>query len=152
MMVVFVRHGERRRADVDPGLTSAGRRMAFETGQWIGAQAWGTVTFLTTPTTRTRQTTAELRMALDSDAPVLECAMPEQEAELDLWLRGLLNAAPAADVLVCVGHHPTIELLQCRYPPPVCIPRGNFACAMALRVHNETDMTCVASWPGRPSF
>ena len=35
MRVAFVRHGERRKGEADPELTSFGVRMVSETGAWL---------------------------------------------------------------------------------------------------------------------
>jgi phosphohistidine phosphatase SixA len=152
MIVVFVRHGEKRRGESDPELTSAGRRMAAETGRWIQAQGWIPSLVVTTPTERTRQTVEELALALEVDVPVEERDLPELSEDLVVLLEGLLVRRPSLTVALCVGHHPMIDLIKRRYAVPVAVPRVHFASAIALQVDEPGSARCVAAWPGRPSF
>ena len=64
MTIAFIRHGEPRRSESDPGLTSAGRRMAMEAGQWLASQGLTPTSIQCTPTQRTRDTAEELSLVL----------------------------------------------------------------------------------------
>ena len=152
MVVIFVRHGEKRRSESDPELTSAGRRMAFETGRWIGEQGWSPALLLTTPTERTRQTAEEIQLALSSDAPVEERDLPELPDDLEALIGRLWSRRPRPSVVVCSGHHPMMDLLKGLYEPPVTIPRVHFASAIVLEVSAPDAVRCVGAWPGRPSL
>lgn len=152
MVVVFIRHGEKRRSESDPELTSAGRRMAFETGRWLGEQGWVPSLILTTPTARTRQTAEELQLALGAAVLVEERDLPELQEDLADLLEALAARRPALSVVVCVGHHPMMDLLKREHPPAVEIPRTNFASAIALEVSASGVVQAVSAWAGRPSW
>lgn len=152
MVVVFIRHGEKRRTESDPELTSAGRRMSFETGRWLGEQGWVPSLILTTPTSRTRQTAEELQLALESTVPVEERDLPELSEDLADLLEVLVARRPALSVVVCVGHHPMMDVVKRQHPPAIPIPRTNFASAIALEISAEGAVQVLSAWPGRPSW
>jgi len=152
MRVVFVRHGEKRRGESDPELTANGRRMAHETGLWLTNQGLVPSLFVSTPTARTRQTVEELVRAMASDAPTEEGDLPELEDDLEAMLGRLAARSPSLEVVICVGHHPTIDMLKRSLSVPVQIPRVNLACAIVLEASPGGDAACVAAWPGRPSY
>ncbi|MEL6347314.1 MAG: histidine phosphatase family protein [Myxococcota bacterium] len=145
MVVVFIRHGEKRRTESDPELTSAGRQMASETGRWLVTQNFIPDLIITTATHRTRQTVEEIGIVLEREIPVEERHLPDLHRDWqDLVERLAARHTPPA-VVVCVGHHPTMNMLKRAYPPPVEIPRRHFASAIAIE-----DGRCVGAWPGRP--
>ncbi len=141
MHIIFVRHGARRSGESDPELTSWGRRMAAETGQWIGKQGIVLTAVRSTPTRRTQQTAAEITAALALEVAITHGEVPE---ELSAW-GGLLDAG---DALLLVGHHPTMDML--RHTFRLSVPRSNFASAVVLE-STGAGWTVVSSWPGRPS-
>ena len=149
MVVVFTRHGEKRRGESDPELTSWGRRMALETGRWLLGQDIRPAVLLTTPTPRTRQTAEELALGLETDAPRHEPPLPEDEDGLSALLEALWSAHGPDGAVVCVGHHPTIDLLRQMYAFPVRVPEANGACAIVLS-GQPGAWQCAAAWPGRP--
>lgn len=151
MVVVFVRHGEKRGGESDPGLTSWGRRMASETGRWLSSQGIRPTAFWLTPTQRTRETTEELLLAMGVDAPQREVRfLPEDEAGWEALLRAIKVAEGEAAVVVCVGHHPTVDLLRSQYALPVRIPPQNAACAIIVEGQPGGTWHCQGAWPGRP--
>ncbi len=149
MQVVYVRHGERRKGEADPELTSAGRRMALETGRWLAARGFSPSLIVHTPTARTRQTAEELALAL-SPAPVeIHPATPESPRSWEALVQPFLARLGPEGRLLLVGHHPTLHFLIDTFgPPPVAIPRANFAAALVLERTLERWI-CTAAWPGR---
>lgn len=153
MRIVFVRHGERRKGESDPALTSAGRRMARETALWLEDRGAAPARIVTTPTTRTRETAEELALVF-SRAAVLE--RPESPEHRDDWdrLLDLLAREPGLDRTLClVGHHPTVDLLLREFgPAPVPVPRHHFASALILgpvTPRRAGPWTIHSAWPGR---
>jgi phosphohistidine phosphatase SixA len=126
--------------------------MAFETGRWLVDQGWVPSLILTTPTARTRQTTEELQLALGAAVLVEERGLPELLGDLADLLEALAARRPALSVVVCVGHHPMMDLLKREHPPAVEIPRTNFASAIALEVSAPGVVQAVSAWAGRPSW
>ncbi|MFT5679111.1 MAG: phosphohistidine phosphatase [Myxococcota bacterium] len=147
MKVIFVRHGERRKGESDPELTSWGRRMSTETGHWIQAQGLTPDQVIVTPTMRTRQTVEEILLVFSAPIPIREAGLPELLEDWD----ALLETIPEKGVALLVGHHPTMDMLRRELGPlPVSVPRGHFASAVVLEADGGS-WRCAASWPGRPA-
>lgn len=149
MRIAFVRHGEKRRGESDPALTSAGRRMARETGLWLRDLGLSPLLVLCTPTTRTRETAEELMAVLPS-APLEERTdLPESRDDWDVLVDPLIRRLGPTAELLLVGHHPTLHFLADSFgPPPVPVPRHHFAAALVLdRLGGRWATT--ESWPGR---
>jgi phosphohistidine phosphatase SixA len=154
MRIVFVRHGERRKGESDPALTSAGRRMARETALWLRDHGVSPAHVVSTPTTRTRETADELSLVF---ADAARHDRPESPEHRDDWdrLLDVLARAPGLDRTVClVGHHPTVDLLLREYgPAPVAVPRHHFASALVLdprAAGRRADGWSIRfAWPGR---
>ena len=149
MQIAFIRHGERRRNESDPALTSAGRRMASEAARWLQRQGFVPTTVVSTPTRRTRQTAEELCLVFPAAQLIEHPAEPEGEAAWEALLSELpLDRGP----LVLVGHHPTVEMLLHAFgPPPVAIPPHHFASALLLEPAPGPGWRIRAAWPGRAS-
>jgi phosphohistidine phosphatase SixA len=154
MRIIFVRHGERRRGERDPELTSAGRRMARETGQWIqdwARDAGATVSKLVhTPTARTRQTADEIMLVL---GPVPVTVHPAEPYDVTAWQRltgSLQGPTDTGETMLLVGHHPTVDFLLRAYgPAPVTVPLHHLASALVLESPDGGAWTIAAAWPGR---
>ena len=71
---------------------------------------------------------------------------------LDALLDALTVNDAGVDAVICVGHHPTMDLLRRRYALPVPVPQRHLASAIALAVTPGRDVHCVAAWAGRPSI
>lgn len=149
MQVVFVRHGERRRNESDPELTSAGRRMVAETGGWLAGRGFAPTLILTTPTVRTRQTVEELALILPAAPVELVPELPETAAAWEPFVNPLRARLGEGAGLLLVGHHPTLHLLADRFGPlPAPLPRHHFAAALVLEPL-PSGWACTAVWPGR---
>ena len=68
---------ERRRSEVDPELTSAGRRMALKLGSGSLPSNGDVWRCISTPTTQAQQTAQEIRLALQCDVPISARDLPE---------------------------------------------------------------------------
>lgn len=151
MKVVFVRHGERRKGESDPELTSWGRRMSTETGRWLQSQGLTPDQVIMTPTMRTRQTAEEILLVFSAPIPTREAGLPELMEDWDALMDALAEEVPEGGVALLVGHHPTMDMLKRELgPTPVTVPRGNFAAAVVLE-SGGSGWRCTAAWPGRPS-
>ena len=151
MKIVFVRHGERRKGESDPELTSWGRRMSTETGHWLQDQGLQPDLVWVTPTMRTRQTAEEIRLVFSAPIPTREAGLPELMEDWDALEDALSAALPEGGVALLVGHHPTMDMIKQEFGPlPVNVPRGNFAAAAVLE-SADGRWTCTAAWPGRPA-
>lgn len=162
-MLVFIRHAKPRRSEHDPGLTSAGVRMAREAAGWVAQQLTplapsGPVRVLHTPTQRTRQTAEAVQEWLGDRARLEEVdSLPETVSELDLLaarLSGSLDGLPPRPLpaTVLVGHHTTVVGLSRELAPQTpahLLPSTiNFAVGIALHADKGT-WGIRALWPGR---
>jgi phosphohistidine phosphatase SixA len=149
MRIVFIRHGERRRGESDPALTSAGRRMARETALWLQDQGVRPAWLISTPTTRTRETAEELALVFPDAARAERPESPEVSVDWEQLTEQLADDPGLDAPVVLVGHHPTVELLlDLVGPPPVPVPIRNFCSALVLD-RAATGWTIAAAWPGR---
>ena len=148
MKIVFIRHGARRSSESDPELTSQGRKMSFETGQWLGKKGHLPDAILSTPTQRTQQTAAECLLGCDKGLSIQSINIPEQWEE---WLDFLEELGDSfSNNLAIVGHHPTMYLLTKHYD--VKVPGHHFASAVVLQKLANRQWNCIDSWPGRADF
>lgn len=150
MRITFVRHGEKRRNEADPELTSAGVRMAGETGLWLAGRGFRPDLVVLTPTARTRQTAAEILACL-GPAPLRERAeLPDSRQDWEAWTTRLAAELGDAVHLLLVGHHPTQHMLIDSYgPPPNPVPRHHLATALILDSLPRGSWAFVDAWPGR---
>lgn len=149
MRTVFIRHGERRKGESDPSLTSQGRRMAREAALWLEAQGVVPVAIVSTPTARTRETAEELALVFPDAVHTERSESPEVPVDWDLLTEQLVATTLPDGPLVLVGHHPTVDLLLRSYgPPPVPVPVHHY-CSVLVLDHSRTGWSISAAWPGR---
>ena len=150
MTIAFIRHGEPRRSESDPGLTSAGRRMAMEAGQWLASQGLTPTSIQCTPTQRTRDTAEELSLVFSG----LEVRERDGEPhDLSDWRRLVAPLRRTPGLHVLVGHHPTLALLLRAFgPPPEPVPVHHYAAALLLLPAEEPAWRIHAAWPGRAAL
>jgi len=152
MRIAFVRHGERRKNETDPELTSFGFRMVEETSQWLSDFGFIPDLALSTPTIRTQQTATTLLGRFPHVSIERIEHAPETQAEWERWTQSLKNHHSAPNNVLLVGHHPTMEMLiQCYGPAPVVVSRHQFAVGLILQTAPETSWVLTHAWPGRTS-
>lgn len=150
MRVVFVRHGARRGNDLDPPLTSAGHRMAAETGEWLAFHQVMPDHCLVTPTARTRETADNLLAQVPHVRQQVVPSLPESLGEWSSLVRTWGPRIGDHGVLLLVGHHPSLSfLLQAFGPPPEPVPLGNFAACVVVDPIFTGAWVISAAWPGR---
>ena len=153
MRVLFVRHGERRKGEADPELTSFGFRMVEETATWL--HTFGLMPDLVqhTPTRRTEQTTDTLIARLPTTARETIPEAPELTLEWEQWIAELQSRPSPPDTVLLVGHHPTLEMLLQSYgPAPAAVSRHHFAVGLLLESGDNESWTITHAWPGRSSL
>lgn len=151
MRIIFIRHGERRKGETDPALTSAGHRMAREAALWMRDQGIQPTRILHTPTRRTRQTADEIGLVFPAAERSERPESPEVEVDWNQLVAALEGQAGAEAPLALVGHHPTIDLLLRAFgPAPTPVPRQNFASVLVVD-RTARGWTIAAAWPGRAS-
>lgn len=152
MTLVFVRHGEPRKADADPGLTSAGRRMAYETGQWLAQAGLRPRLVRHTPTVRTQETAEELLVSFPEAELGRGAVSPEHGREWQRLTDLLRDELGDDGCAVLVGHHPSVAfLVEAFGPPPRPVPLRNLAVALVLEERDE-GWQISRAWPGRPAL
>lgn len=150
MQVAFTRHGERRRGESDPALTSAGHHMAREAALWLREQGFVPARIVSTPTQRTRQTADELGLVFPDAARSVRADAPETR---DDWDRLCDQLREGAGPVALVGHHPTLAfLLRAFGPPPVPVSVRHFAATLRLEADPAGLTRLTAAWPGRPAL
>ena len=147
MKIVFIRHGAKRSSESDPELTSYGRKMAFETGQWLAKCGHIPHLIYSTSTLRTLQTAEECLFACELEIPIQSIDIPEQWEEWLDFLEKLGDDGPHN--IAFVGHHPTMHLLTAHYN--LDVPNHHFASAIVLEKQTTKQWQCIDSWPGRAS-
>ena len=151
MRTVFIRHGERRKGESDPALTSAGRRMAREAALWLADQRITPGSIVTTPTTRTRETAEELALVFPDARRLERPESPEVPLDWDQLTDSLSATLDMSHPVVLVGHHPTVELLLRSYgPAPEPVTLQHY-CSVLVLDHADSDWSISAAWPGRPA-
>ncbi len=155
--IVFVRHGEPRRGEADPELTSAGHRMAAETAAWIIGLKLPLARVIHTPTQRTRQTAeavaeaAGLPLGTTGAEPLGDEAWEEllssQRPPPRFGDRSLPRAA--APPFVYVGHDTTLAYLLRRFArsAPEGLQARAWAAGLALRKIDD-QWQIFDGWPG----
>ena len=152
MRIAFVRHGERRKNETDPELTSYGFRMVEETGQWLLDFGFTPDLALSTPTIRTQQTAATILSRFPTVSIERIEHAPETKVEWERWTQSIKDRNPIPNNVLLIGHHPTMEMLIQYYgPAPVVVTRHQFAVGLILQTAPETDWVMTHAWPGRTS-
>ena len=163
-MIIFLRHAEPRSTELDPGLTSAGVRMAREAAEWAVAQLPAdrpvTVPVLHTATRRTAQTAAAVVEWLGEAAQLQEVErLPHSIGDIDILAHKLSSSQPGLPPrprlhAVLVGHHTTLvglrRELADRTPAHLLPSPSNYAAGLVLAVE-DTRWVIQAAWPGRRS-
>jgi phosphohistidine phosphatase SixA len=146
VVLAFVRHGEPRRGETDPALTSWGRRTASEAARWLAEQGVSPTQIWHTPTRRTRETADEIHLVHPA---ATVAAVPDLPEGPDKWTAFVGDLQAAGGAVVAVGHHPTQDFLAANFGsagvPLAPTHRG----AVLLLV--GPPWQCRACWPGRPS-
>jgi phosphohistidine phosphatase SixA len=149
MQIAFVRHGERRKSEVDPELTSYGIRMVEETAQWLDSIGFRPDLSLCTTTVRTEQTADTILSRIPSPSRERIANAPELQDDWERWIEELSQRDPCPDSVLLVGHHPTLEmLLRCYGPTPVVVSRHHFAVGLLL-APGSNGWSITQAWPGR---
>ena len=152
MRIAFVRHGERRKGESDPELTSFGYRMVEETSQWLISSGFSPDLALTTSTMRTQQTTQTILAHFPSTRCERLQSAPELHQEWELFTASLGERSPKPASVLLVAHHPTMEMLiQCCGPAPAVVTRHQFAVGLILEATSSSGWTISHAWPGRTS-
>jgi phosphohistidine phosphatase len=121
--LVLLRHAKaanpERVADSDRPLTARGHADAAAAGAWLLARGLRPARVLCSPSRRTRETWHSVRVALgdagDSAEVVMEPALYHSGAGTALDL--IRATDPDVDVLVVVGHNPTVSMIAARLDP-----------------------------------
>ena len=153
MKIIFVRHGEKRKGETDPELTSFGFRMVEETASWLRELCLSPSLVQYTPTRRTAQTTETLLAHLSPEVVETIPDAPELQPDWERWVEALENQPDPCDCVLLVGHHPTLEMLLQGYgPAPVAVSRHHFAVGLLLERGEGGSWTITQAWPGRRSL
>src|SRR5689334_25090071 len=121
--LVLLRHAKAANpeglADQDRPLTARGHADAASAGAWLSARTLRPSRVLCSPSRRTRETWHSVRVALGDAADATEVVMDDAlyfsgtTAALDL----IRATDPDVDVLVVVGHNPTVSMISAALDP-----------------------------------
>lgn len=144
--LAFMRHGERRKGEADPALTSVGRRMAREACLWLADTGFVPTAIVSTPTQRTLDSQEEAALVFPDARLLRQAGEPEHPRDLEALLSGLEDG-PA----LLVGHHPTLAFLLRTYgPAPQPVSHHHFSATLLLEAASPGPWAICAAWPGRP--
>lgn len=121
--LVLLRHAKAKQptgeSDANRALTARGHADSAAAGAWLRAQGWYPGRVLCSPSRRTRETWQGVRVALGPDAAettlVLDPALYDGGAR-DI-LKVIRRTDPEIDVLLVIGHNPTISTLSAALDP-----------------------------------
>ena len=121
--LVLLRHAKaanpERVADADRPLTARGHADAAAAGAWLLSRGLRPARVLCSPSRRTRETWHSVRVALgdtgDAAEVVMEPALYHSGAATALDL--IRATGPDVDVLVVVGHNPTVSMISAVLDP-----------------------------------
>lgn len=143
--LAFMRHGEGRRGEADPALTSSGRSMAREASLWLEAEGFSPVRIVATSTQRTLDTQEEASLVFPAAALHRHPSAPEHPDSL----QDLLDSFGEGPTLL-VGHHPTLAfLLQAFGPSPLPVSHHHFSATLLLEAEPPAPWRIRSAWPGR---
>jgi phosphohistidine phosphatase len=121
--LVLLRHAKAKQpdggSDANRALTARGHADSSAAGAWLRAQGWQPGQVLCSPSRRTRETWQGVRVALGPAAAettlVLEAALYDEGARE--ILDAIRRTATEIDVLLVIGHNPTISTLSAVLDP-----------------------------------
>jgi phosphohistidine phosphatase len=136
--LVLLRHAKaanpKRVADSDRPLTARGHADAAAAGAWLLSRGLRPARVLCSPSRRTRETWHSVRVALGDAAGSTDVVM-----EPELYDSGAASALdliratdPAVDVLVVVGHNPTVSMISAILDPGTATDDGLRTAGLAL--------------------
>lgn len=136
--LVLLRHAKaanpERMSDSDRPLTARGHADAAAAGAWLLARGLHPARVLCSPSRRTRETWHSVRVALGDAANgaevVMEPALYDSGAATALDL--IRATAPTVDVLVVVGHNPTVSMISTMLHPGTDVEDGLRTAGLAL--------------------
>ena len=115
--LVLLRHAKADRpngvADVDRPLTDRGHADSAAAGAWLAKQGYAPDLVLCSPSKRTRQTWHSVAVALAKAAsPTVRYERELYDGGAEDLLKVIQTAAPAARVVMVIGHNPSVSLLS----------------------------------------
>ena len=146
MKMIFIRHGSRRSSEGE--LTSFGRKMSFQTDQWLAKKGYFPQREFHSPAVRTQQTLQEVLLGSEIHVHLEQLEIAENWED---WISMLekISKTNTSDVVI-VGHHPTTEMLASHYN--IHIPTQNFATAIVLQQSSDGLWDFVDSWQGQTAI
>ncbi len=134
-----------RVADSDRPLTARGHADAAAAGAWLLARGLHPAKVLCSPSRRTRETWHSVRVALGDAANgaevVMEPALYDSGAAKALGV--IRGTAPDVDVLVVVGHNPTVSVISTMLDPGTEVEDGLRTAGLALHSVEGAWADCV---------
>jgi len=136
--LVLLRHAKaanpQRVADSDRPLTARGHADAAAAGAWLLSRGLRPARVLCSPSRRTRETWHSVRVALGDAASATEVVM--EPALYDSGAASALDLIratdPDVDVLVVVGHNPTVSMISTMLDPGSDVDDGLRTAGLAL--------------------
>jgi phosphohistidine phosphatase len=136
--LVLLRHAKaanpQRVADSDRPLTARGHADAAAAGAWLLSRGLRPARVLCSPSRRTRETWHSVRVALGDAASgtevVMEPALYDSGAATALDL--IRATDPEVDVLIVVGHNPTVSMISVLLDPGAEAEDGLRTAGLAL--------------------
>jgi phosphohistidine phosphatase len=147
--LVLLRHAKaanpERVADSDRPLTARGHADSAAVGAWLLARGLHPARVLCSPSRRTRETWHSVRVALGDAANgaevVMEPALYDSGATASLQL--IRATAPDVDVLVVIGHNPTVSVISTMLDPGTEVEDGLRTAGLALHIVDGDWTDCV---------
>jgi phosphohistidine phosphatase len=147
--LVLLRHAKAERpdrgSDADRRLTARGHADSAAAGAWLKKRRLQPGLVLCSPARRTRETWHGVALALGEDAAVMY-----DPALYDSGARRLLELVratePTVDVLLVIGHNPSISMLSTLLDPGTEADEGLRTAGLAV---HQTDGTWAECGPGQ---
>jgi phosphohistidine phosphatase len=119
--LVLLRHAKAanpdRVADVDRPLTARGHADAAAAGAWLAAKGLRPTAVLCSPARRTRETWHGVQVALGEDTAPVTYEPGLYEGGTAETLRLVRGTAEDVEVLLVVGHNPTVSMVSAALDP-----------------------------------
>jgi phosphohistidine phosphatase len=146
--LVLLRHAKaanpERMADSDRPLTARGHADAAAAGAWLRSRGLRPARVLCSPSRRTRETWHSVRVALGDAASaaevVMESALYDSGAATALDL--IRATDPEVDVLIVVGHNPTVSMISTMLDPGTEVEDGLRTAGLALHSVDGDWLQC----------